>query len=167
MAIVSVSTLSLKPGRYEAFKEQHGRAKAVLEFCGAKNVRLLGTLLAGEGTGSIALTWEADDYAAYAHTPVASPPVRPANWGNGNYKLTSARSTDPVVADNPQELCGVEGSSVDTAWQTTTGRPTTVIAVTDSGIEWCNGDIVDKIYLNRAALPLPEDAMATPMALTT
>jgi hypothetical protein len=65
MAIVSVSTVSLKPGRYEAFKEQHGRAKAVLEFCGAKNVRLLGTLLAGEATGSIALTWEADDYAAY------------------------------------------------------------------------------------------------------
>jgi hypothetical protein len=75
----------------------------------------------------------------------------------GNVKLTSTRSSDPTLADNPQELCGVEGNSVDTAWQTTTGRPSTVIAVTDSGIEWCDPALVDKIYLNRDALPLPEN----------
>jgi hypothetical protein len=62
------------------------------------------------------------------------------------------------LADNPQELCGVEGNSVDTAWQTTAGRPSTVIAVTDSGIEWCDPALVDKIFLNRAALPPPENA---------
>ena len=70
-------------------------------------------------------------------------------------KLTSARSSDPTLADNPQELCGVEGNSVDAAWQTTAGRPSTVIAVTDSGIEWCDPALVDKIYLNRDALPRP------------
>ncbi len=73
-------------------------------------------------------------------------------------KLTSARSSDTSLAGNPQELCGVEGNSADTAWQTTTGRPSTVIAVTDSGIEWCDPALVDKIYLNRAALPPPENA---------
>lgn len=105
--------------------------------------------------GTPAPTWAADP-----HTPAASIPERPSNWdnGSGNVKLTSARSTDPVLADNPQELCGVEGNSVDAAWQTSAGRPTTVIAVTDSGIEWCDPALVDKIYLNRQALPPPENA---------
>jgi hypothetical protein len=100
------------------------------------------------------------DYASYLHTAATVPPTVPANWNNGggDWKLTSARSTNPLIYNNPQELCGVEGNSVDVAWQTTTGRPTTVIAVTDSGIEWCDPGIVDKIYLNRDALPRPEDA---------
>lgn len=50
------------------------------------------------------------------------------------------------------------GNSVDTAWQTTTGQPTTLIAVTDSGIEWCDPGIVDKIYVNPGAVPPPENA---------
>jgi hypothetical protein len=100
------------------------------------------------------------DWATDPHTPKTVIPERPANWrqGGGDLKLTSARSSDPVLADNPQELCGVEGNSVDTAWQTTTGRPSTVIAVTDSGIEWCDPALVDKIYLNRDVLPPPENA---------
>jgi hypothetical protein len=100
------------------------------------------------------------DFAAYAHTPKQKPPLRPANWKahDSNWKLTSARSTDPTVAGNPQELCGVKGSSVDLAWQTTTGAPSTLIAVTDSGIEWCDPSIVDKIYVNRKSVPLPENA---------
>jgi hypothetical protein len=94
------------------------------------------------------------------HTPSREYPERPANWdnGGGNVKLTSARSSVTALADNPQELCGVEGNSVDAAWEDTTGRPTTVIAVTDSGIEWCDPALVDKIYLNRDALPPPENA---------
>jgi len=101
-----------------------------------------------------------EDYSAYDHTPPADPPVRPANWSNGggDWKLTSARSTDPRVDMNPQELCGVEGNSVDAAWKVTTGRPDTVIAVTDSGIEWCAPAVVNKIYLNRQALPYPENS---------
>ena len=102
-----------------------------------------------------------ENFAALDHTNVGKghPPVRPANWddGTGEIKLTSARSTQNSVSQNPQELCGVEGNSVDTAWETTTGRPDTVIAVTDSGIEWCDPSLVNKIYLNKSALPLPED----------
>jgi hypothetical protein len=100
-------------------------------------------------------------YATHAHTSaVGGVPERPANWtnGGGNWKLTSARTTNPLVSENPQELCGVEGGSVDRAWETSTGRPDTVIAITDSGIEWCNAAVVDKIYLNRAALPYPENS---------
>ncbi|MHB1710768.1 MAG: S8/S53 family peptidase [Acidimicrobiales bacterium] len=93
-------------------------------------------------------------------TPVQSPPLRPANWNNqGNaWKYTSARSNNPLLYNNPQELCGVRGMSVDTAWQSTTGSPKTLIAVTDSGIEWCDPAVVNKIYLNRGALPAPENA---------
>ncbi|MCL4448337.1 MAG: S8 family serine peptidase, partial [Actinobacteria bacterium] len=105
------------------------------------------------------------DYASYANTPNVTPPIRPANWNTSGYDwmLTSARyvSPDPSftqVTQNPQELCGVGGNSVDTAWQTTTGWPTTVIASIDSGIEWCNTAIVNKLYINTAALPLPENA---------
>jgi hypothetical protein len=100
------------------------------------------------------------DYAAYDHTGHTAIPTRPANWSDSgaDWKLTSARTSDQTVRNNPQELCGVEGNSVDKAWETTTGRPTTVIAVTDSGIEWCRTSVVDKIYLNRGALPPPEDA---------
>ncbi|MHB8451582.1 MAG: S8 family serine peptidase, partial [Mycobacteriales bacterium] len=97
--------------------------------------------------------------ATFDHTPAQSPPLRPANWANqsNNVKLTSARSNNSQLNMNPQELCGVRGNSVDTAWQTTTGRPSTIIAITDSGIEWCDPAIVDKIYVNRAAVPIPEN----------
>ncbi len=97
-------------------------------------------------------------YAA-EHTP-AGPPDQPSNWAtDGNdWKLASGRSPTASVSSNPQELCGVEGNSVDSAWQVTTGRPTTVLAVLDSGIDWCSPGIVEKIALNRAALPPPEDA---------
>ncbi len=100
------------------------------------------------------------DWASNPHTPATAIPERPANWsqGGGDVKLTSARSSQATLAGNPQELCGVEGNSADVAWQTTAGRPSTVIAVTDSGIEWCDPALVDKIYLNRAALPPPENA---------
>lgn len=94
------------------------------------------------------------------HTPAQSPPLRPANWDvdGGSWKLTSARSTDPTLNDNPQQLCGVKGTSVDAAWQDTTGSPQTVLAITDSGIEWCDPGVVDKLYINPAALPPPENA---------
>jgi hypothetical protein len=101
-----------------------------------------------------------ENFSAYDHTPTVKPPVRPSNWDNegGSWKLTSARTGISTLDDNPQELCGVQGGSVDQAWQVSTGLPSTVIAVTDSGIEWCDPGLVDKIALNRGALPEPEDA---------
>ncbi len=101
-----------------------------------------------------------ENFAAYDHTRSATPPIRPSNWenGGGNWKLTSARTGNSALDDNPQELCGVQGGSADQAWQVSTGRPSTVIAVTDSGIEWCDPGLVDKIALNRGALPEPENA---------
>ncbi len=65
MAVVSVTSITIRPGTYEAFLETNRKAKAILERCGAKNLRLLGTLVAGQATASFALTWEADDHASY------------------------------------------------------------------------------------------------------
>ena len=65
MAVVSVATMTLQPGGYAAFTELHKKSKAILERCGAKNVRLLGTLVAGQASASIAMSWEADNYSAY------------------------------------------------------------------------------------------------------
>ena len=39
------------------------KSKAILEKSGAKNVRLLAALVAGEATGSFVMTCEADDFA--------------------------------------------------------------------------------------------------------
>ena len=65
MAVTSVTTMTLKPDKYEEFLKTTSKAKAVLERHGAKNVRLMGSIVAGEQTGTLVTTWEADDYAAY------------------------------------------------------------------------------------------------------
>lgn len=67
--------------------------------------------------------------------------------GDGDY--------DPDVANNPQELFGVKGSSTNLAWEITTGRPDTVIAVMDSGIRWNAGNLVNKVRPSAGELPRP------------
>jgi hypothetical protein len=64
---------------------------------------------------------------------------------------------DPSVANNPQELNGVKGAATNRAWEVTTGRPDTIIAVTDSGIRWDENhpELVNKFWLNRGELPVP------------
>ncbi|HLW17180.1 MAG TPA: S8 family serine peptidase, partial [Actinomycetota bacterium] len=62
---------------------------------------------------------------------------------------------DPLVENNPQELFGVKGAGTNHAWEITTGRPDTVIAITDSGIEWSRPEIANKVHLNFGELPVP------------
>jgi hypothetical protein len=64
VAVVSVATLNVKPDRYEDFLETTRKAKTVLEKCGARNVRLMAALTAGEASGSLAMSWEADDFGS-------------------------------------------------------------------------------------------------------
>lgn len=79
--------------------------------------------------------WKLTDYAAQP--------------GDGDY--------DAAVAASPHELFGVKGSATNRAWEVTTGRPDTVIAVLDSGIRWSEElpALNNKFYLNRAELPRP------------
>lgn len=99
----------------------------------------------------------------------------------GDWKYTDHREPpgltqtyDPLVSENPQEFFGVKGTGVNRAWEVSTGRPDVVIAVMDSGIRWEEGgsnlrDLIEKHYLNRAELPLPQvgDAPAVPNAADT
>ena len=47
------------------------------------------------------------------------------------------------------------GMDVLGAWQVTTGRPDTVVAILDSGIRWNDADLARKVALNTGELPLP------------
>src|SRR5438067_1231383 len=62
---------------------------------------------------------------------------------------------DPTVANNPQELLGVKGAGTNHAWEVSTGRPDTVIAIEDSGIIWNTPELVNKVHLNLGELPVP------------
>ena len=64
---------------------------------------------------------------------------------------------DPLVAHNPQELFGVKGPGTNLAWEVTTGRPDTIIAVMDSGIrrDEDRRNLVNKYVLSRGELPVP------------
>ncbi len=63
---------------------------------------------------------------------------------------------------DPQELGLGSGLHADRAWQVSTGRFDTVIAVMDSGIRWREFDLQNKYHLNRGELPLPLDVNDQP-----
>ena len=113
---------------------------------------------------------------AYADFPYGTPPdyslgpgVTPndlADDGN-DWKFAATAEPGSTVASDPKELFGVRGAhvvdsnaSVDTAWQTTVGRPDVTIAVLDSGIRWDERntmlDLRKKIRLNAGELPTPQ-----------
>jgi hypothetical protein len=81
----------------------------------------------------------------------------------GSTKLTDASAQpgdddyDPAVANNPQELFGKKGAGTNRAWERTTGRPDTAIAVLDSGISWDQNtlELVNQFRLNTGELPVP------------
>ncbi|MGA7420396.1 MAG: hypothetical protein WBW80_20550 [Acidimicrobiales bacterium] len=63
MTVVSVTALTIKPGRYEDFLATTKKSKSILEKCGARNVRLM-VGMGGQTAGSFVLSNEADDHAA-------------------------------------------------------------------------------------------------------
>ncbi len=103
------------------------------------------------------------DFSHYLFLPTTDPLTLPDDFGSDNWKLTSQKTGDPQIDGSAQELFGVKGASVDRAWQVTTGRPDVIIAVLDSGIRWAEPqpDLIDKFYLNRGELPVPEGSTNT------
>ena len=100
---------------------------------------------------------------------------RPENWpndpgyayterGGGQWSLWSwiPMATRAVAGFRAQELTLGAGNSVDRAWGLSIGDPRVMIAVLDSGINWENDDLANKVALNTAELPLPMGASARP-----
>jgi len=65
MAVMSVMVLRLKPGRYDDFLKFHTQVEELWAKAGAQNQRLIAAGAAGEATGSIVATWEAEDYEKF------------------------------------------------------------------------------------------------------
>jgi hypothetical protein len=65
MGVVSATTLMVRPGRFEDFLPDARKGKALLEKYGAKNLRLMTAVVAGEATGSVILTYEVDDLTSF------------------------------------------------------------------------------------------------------
>src|SRR5690242_2225233 len=55
----------------------------------------------------------ATDFGRYLFLPATTPPTLPNDWGGDNWKLTSEKTGEPEIDNNPQELFGVKGVSVD------------------------------------------------------
>jgi hypothetical protein len=83
--------------------------------------------------------------------PEACPSDMREDWTYLSY--IPSRSRNSV---RPAELALGSGNRVDRAWRLTTGRWDAVVAVGDSGVDWSNSDLINKIYLNVAELPLPQ-----------
>jgi hypothetical protein len=65
MTVIDATLITLKPGRYQDFIAQSGQAEALLSKCGAQNMRLVAAVEGGGPTGTVVLSWEADDFAKH------------------------------------------------------------------------------------------------------
>ena len=68
---------------------------------------------------------------------------------------------DPA-GDALAECLQIAGVRADTAWKYSDGDPDVAVAILDTGIEWDNTELVDKVRLNRDELPLPQTAGGAP-----
>ena len=112
---------------------------------------------------------------ARADFPYGSPPdynlgpgVTPNDLSqdSNDWKFAATAEANSPYANSGPELQGVRGAhvvdaspTVDTAWQSTVGRPDVAISVLDSGIRWDERntmlDLRKKIRLNKGELPTP------------
>jgi uncharacterized protein (DUF2141 family) len=89
-------------------------------------------------------------------TDPANQPNDPGYGGDWNY-WSYVPAADANHVSSYQNMIGA-GIHADQAWEYTTGDRHVVIAVVDSGIEWGTPDLVNKFYLNRGELPVPDPA---------
>jgi hypothetical protein len=63
MAVVSTTTVQVKPDRFQEWLDTMRKVKPIMEKAGARDTRVLVGLVAGEATGTIVVVSEADDFA--------------------------------------------------------------------------------------------------------
>ncbi|HEX6839311.1 MAG TPA: hypothetical protein VF334_22190, partial [Polyangia bacterium] len=84
----------------------------------------------------------------------------PTNWPNdpgyaGAWNFWSfVPATIRNSVDAVTTMLGT-GMHIDRAWAKTLGDPRVLVAVTDSGIEWNEGQLTNQLFLNQGELPPP------------
>ncbi len=133
--------------------------------------RLSAILVTGIGVSSLV---PGDAAAGWPPPPnaTAADVADPSNWPNdpgyawsdtsdGQWNLYGFMPSAAKMV-RPQETAS--GMSIDLAWALTIGDDSVHIAITDSGIEWENNDLIDKVWLNAKELqnhkPLHADGTA-------
>jgi len=107
--------------------------------------------------GPAAADWPPIDGADMSDT--ANWPSDPGYAGQWNlWSFMPAANASRVTA---YEASIGSGIHADRAWIRTTGDRRVIIAVLDSGIRWRERDLVNKYFLNRGELPVPEAACGT------
>jgi hypothetical protein len=91
-------------------------------------------------------------------TDVNNMPDDPSYRNGGDWNLTSFIPSENVDKVSDYENSIGAGIHADRAWQLNIGNRDVIIAVLDSGIRWGERDLVNKYYLNRGELPVPDAA---------
>jgi hypothetical protein len=89
------------------------------------------------------------------------PDLCPNDLGE-SWELISYVRADQRAETRPAELEAGSGMWVDRAFRLTTGDTRVILAMGDSGLDWSNGNIRRKFFLNRGELPLPQAPDGTP-----
>lgn len=79
----------------------------------------------------------------------------------GEWQMQSWIPVGSRSSVRPAELAMGSGNGEDKAFRTTTGRWDVVLAVIDSGADWSDDEVQNKILVNVGELPLPEFADGT------
>jgi hypothetical protein len=109
-----------------------------------------------------------EQFGAFGFSPdsATEPGVPPLSGGRTDYDDCSQLNAQGREAnrDAGDPACSqLAGVRADTAWKYATGDPRTVIAILDTGIEWQNEELVEKVHLNVAELPQPSTSRAEPL----
>ncbi len=85
----------------------------------------------------------------------------PNELGLNDWDYVSWIPPGAELSIRPSERALGSGLGADQAWQLNTGRWDVTIAIVDTGLEWDNRNLANKVLLNTAELPLPQLADGT------
>ncbi len=97
---------------------------------------------------------DSNAYEKYLFLDRPATPGTPDDYTGATWRFSRLRFDD--LAGDSEELFGVRGMRVDTAWTLSTGRPDVTTAILDSGIRWGAEDLRKKAHLNTGELPTPK-----------
>ncbi|MGK3991862.1 FG-GAP-like repeat-containing protein [Sorangium sp. So ce1024] len=123
-----------------------------LAFLGALGGATVGALIPSDASGDWPPPASADasDMADPDHWP-NDPAYGHSATQSGQWSFYSF-IPEPTGRFRPRPEESAAGMSIDLAWRLTQGDPRVRIAVTDSGILWGDGDLVEKVWLNPGEL---------------